>query len=180
MEASKNELKNASIEKASLGDKLEQTVQEMETLKMKQALEELKCKVCAISFKSSVTLTEHIRENHFKDQVCQTRKPVANANIQTNDKEIICEYPCYYCDYVIASFEDLMNHKTDCPVLDNCDDKCDQCEAAFNQRTDLINHYKNIHPEITINWCDFCQAGFDKIEELQCHIRIEHRNYLPG
>ena len=127
-----------------------------------------------------MTLTQHIREKHHKDQVCQTRKTVANVTIQTDDDEVNSEYPCYYCDYWITSYEDLVNHKEDCPVLDIRDDKCDQCDARFKLRTDLMDHYKNIHPEISIIWCDFCQAGFDMIEELQCHIRIEHRDYLPG
>ena len=177
MEASEKELNKFSIEKKGLGNKLDQTIKEMEILKVKQVTEELKCKVCAISFESSVTLTQHIRENHQKKQVCQTRKAVANVTIQTNVEEIICEYRCFYCDYVIVSYEDLMNHKGDCPVLDICDDKC---EAKFKHRSDLMDHYKNFHPEITIICYDFCQAGFDKIEDLQCHLRIEHRNYLPG
>ena len=46
----------------------------MENLKKKQLIEELKCKVCAISYKSTVSLTQHIREKHQRDQVSQTKK----------------------------------------------------------------------------------------------------------
>ena len=181
-EGTDNDLKNVNIEKIAVDKKLDKIVKEMENLKKKQLIEELKCNVCAISYKSTVSLTQHIREKHQRDQVSQTKKAVANFATQTSDNatEDNSEYPCYYCDYAIKSFEDLMNHKGDCPLLDLDQDKCDQCGGNFENRTDLIDHFRNIHPEKSIVWCDFCQAGFETIEELQCHIRIEHRNYLPG
>ena len=107
------------------------------------------------------------------------------------------KYPCFYCDEEIIDLKILQKHqdkctetgivheqiadqKDNCPVLDMAQDDCDQCGAKFEYRTDLIEHFKHNHPEVSIVWCDFCQAGFEAIEELQCHIRVEHRNYLPG
>ena len=135
-----------------------------------------KCSLCDSDFVQAVELSEHIRSNHSKDQVSQTRTLNKIVYTQTEEKIETCEYPCFYCDYVITSCKDLMQHKGDCPVFP---DKCDQCDAKFRYRSDLIDHYKTNHPEITLVWCDFCQAGFDALEELQCHIRTEHRNYLP-
>ena len=132
---------------------------------------ELNCSHCDLKFESKVALSQHVRENHYKNQVSQTKEEKTITN---------CEYLCYYCDYAITSSEDLKKHKGDYPGLDMCQDKCDQCDAKFEFRRDLIDHFKNSHPEISIVWCDFCQAGFETIEELQCHIRMEHRNYLPG
>ena len=80
------------------------------------------------------------------------------------------EYPCYYWDSVLTDSEDLTKHKYDCPVPDKLQDKCDQCGGKFEYRI------QNIHSLTG----DFCQAGFERIEELQCHMRMEHRNYLPG
>ena len=129
------------------------------------------CSHCDLKLESKVSLSQHLRDKHFKNEVSQTKK---------EEKKETYEHPCFYCDHVICSFEDLMIHKGDFPVIDICRDKCDQCDAKFEYRTDLIDHYKNNHPETSIVWCDFCQAGFKTLEELQSHIRIEHRNYLPG
>ena len=114
--ASKDDQKIINKQKVAVDNKLEQIVKEFETLKKKQVIKELTCKVCDISFENTVTLTQHIREMHHRDQVCQTRKSVANVTIQTDDNEIICDYPCFYCDHIIASFDDLMSHIGDCPV----------------------------------------------------------------
>ena len=131
----------------------------------------LKCSLCDSDFVQAVELRNHIRSYHCKDQVSQTR--TLNKIVSTQTEEMIetCEYPCFYCDYDITSFEDLMQHKGDCPVYQ---DKCDQCNAKFTHRSELINHYKINNPELSLVWCDFCQAGFQTLDVLQCHIRIEH------
>ena len=141
----------------------------------------LKCSLCDSDFVQAVELRKHIRSNHCKDQVSQTRTVNKFVSTQTDEKIETCEseYPCFYCDYVITSFEDLMQHKGDCPVLEMFQDKCDQCDAKFTYRSDLIDHYKTNHPEISLVWCDFCQAGFGALAELQCHIRMVHKNNLP-
>ena len=131
---------------------------------------EYKCSHCDLELESKVSLSQHLRDEHFKNQVSQTKN---------EEKEENFEHLCFYCDHVITSIEDLKKHRSDCPVLD-CQDKCDQCDSKFRYRTDLIDHFKSNHPEISIVWCDFCQAGYETLEELQSHIRMEHRNYLPG
>ena len=184
LKETKTNLKNVNIEKIAVEKKLDKLEKEMEIIKKKQVVEKLKCKVCDISFESSVFLTQHIREKHSRDQVCQTRQSVASVTIQTDEEATLdtWEYPCYYCDYVINSSEELKNHREDCSVclgLDLGKDKCDQCDEKFEHRTELIDHYQNNHPDIFIIWCDFRQAGFDMLEDLRGHIRMEHTDYIP-
>ena len=178
------ECKQHIQDKVELREKLENALLELEVKKGKNTENnnELKinCSLCDADFMKAVDLRQHIRSNHCKDQVSQTRSQNKIVSTQTEEKIETSEYPCFYCDHVITSLEDLMKHKYECPVFDRYQDKCDQCDAKFEYRSDLINHYKANHPEISIIWCDFCQAGFETIGELQSHIRIEHRDYLPG
>ena len=177
------ECKQLIEENVKLKEKLDNALLELEAAKKKKDTEnnnELQCSLCDADFLQSVELKHHIRSNHYRDQVGQTRTLNKIVSTQTEENIETIEYPCFYCDYVIASFEDLIEHKGNCSVSEMYQDKCDLCDAKFAYRSDLIHHYKTNHPEISIVWCGFCQAGFEAIEELQCHIRFEHRNYLPG
>ena len=179
------ECKQLIEDKVELKEKLENAILELDAVKKEKGIEnnnelKIKCSLCDADFVQAIELRQHVRAKHCKDQVSQTRTFNKVVSTQTEENIETCEHPCFYCDYVITSFEDLINHKGDCPVLDINQDKCDQCEAKFEYRSDLIDHYKDNHPEISIIWCDFCQAGFETLEDLQCHIRMEHRNYLPG
>ena len=169
-------------DKVKLKERLENALSELNAVKKEKDTVnnnelKLKCSMCDSDFVQAVDLRKHVRSNHCKDQVSQTRTFNKIVSTQTEENIETCEYPCFYCDNVITSIEDLMQHKGDCPVYQ---DKCDQCDAKFRYRSDLIDHYKTKHPEMSLVWCDFCQAGFEGLEELQGHIRIEHRNYLPG
>ena len=177
------ECKQLIEENVELKEKLDNALLELEAAKKEKDTEnnnELQCSLCDADFLQSVELKHHIRSNHYRDQVGQTRTLNKIVSTQTEENIETIEYPCFYCDYVIASFEDLIEHKGNCSVSEMYQDKCDLCDAKFAYRSDLIHHYKTNHPEISIVWCGFCQAGFESIEELQCHIRFEHRNYLPG
>ena len=131
-------------------------------------------------------LKEHVRRNHQKDQVCQTQ-PIQTEVFPDIEEKPVEEnftppYPCFYCGKLINSASDLVTHKTnDCQTsLEEYQDTCDHCSLEFKERSDLIKHYKGSHPELAIVWCDFCQAGYGELSELQTHIRLEHREYLPN
>ena len=87
-----------------LEKKLDDCVLELDSLKQKQLVEnnnivKLKCSVGAIHFDSGVSLRQHIREKHHKDQVSQTRTSSVEDLKQTDDntENLNCEYPCFYC-----------------------------------------------------------------------------------
>ena len=182
MKAKEIEIGKLNNEIVTVKSRLDASCIELETMRQNENnnIVEYLCKFCGKKYFEANELRQHIRTKHYKDQVSQTGTLNKIVATQTEEKIETSEYPCFYCDHVITSLEDLMNHKGDCPLLDVCQDKCDQCDAKFEHRIDLIDHYKANHPELSIIWCDFCQAGFETLEVLQCHIRIEHRNYLPG
>ena len=69
------------MEKMVVQKKKDKLIKEMEIIQKMLAIEKLKCKVCAISLESSVHLTQHIRETHHRDQVCQTTKSVSTVKM---------------------------------------------------------------------------------------------------
>ena len=52
-----------------------------------------------------------MKTNYFKDQTCQT----LNCELPKETSEaLICEYPCFYCSYMIRSEDCLQRHLSEC------------------------------------------------------------------
>jgi len=49
---------------------------------------------------------------------------------------------------------------------------CSVCERQFNQRSNALTHYKNIHTNVR-KQCPYCNVS---VKKLQCHIRDVHSN----
>jgi len=57
-------------------------------------MKEFNCSHCELKFESKVALSQHVRENHFKNQVSQTKE----ENMITT-----CEYPCLATTVIMLS-----------------------------------------------------------------------------
>ena len=126
------ECKHLTNEKKELQKKFDKKLSELDVMKNERLLENnnkvnFKCSFCDDKYECAVELSQHVRRNHYKDQISQTRQAFANIFTQTEEKSetITCEYPCFYCGNIICSSEDLQKHKLECheaslPFQDDC------------------------------------------------------------
>ena len=142
--------------------------------------DEIKCQHCDFKCESIVQLGQHVRSNHFKNQVSQTK----NLNI---DREIsFTMYPCFYCSKVIQSLHDLEEHKTVCyTIKDFAPFPCNMCGAQCPEEADLGMHRTTYHELGTFNaelgieifWCDVCPITCRSKVDLDFHIRGCHEEF---
>ena len=94
------------VENDKLKEVLHDTELELEKYKLEKQTESESlyvCSKCGSNFKSYKILKQHIRSEHSQCRATQ------------KDKDgILEEYPCYYCDRVIVSTNDLEMHGTTC------------------------------------------------------------------
>ena len=117
------ECKGCKNDKIVLETKVNKCLFDIDSIKKDQVLLnnnnplKIQFPVCEVDFASKATLSEHVRESHQKDQVCQTRISKIEAFTQTKDEDetIDSEHACVYCDVTIKnSEENLFNHLFDC------------------------------------------------------------------
>merc|ERR1712183_992404 len=113
----------------------------------------------------------------LKESSVQTETETKTTEQVTN-----LTYPCFYCGKEIGSKSELIMHKRI-----GCKESirppsipCYQCGGSCTDKRQLRDHYKTVHPEVVYFWCDFCYMNFASLEKLQCHIRSQHRDYLPS
>ena len=56
---------------------------------------------------------------------------------------------------------------------------CPECEKPFNQKSNMVKHYKTIHLETVVIICQECGRDFNQASALRRHIKIVHKKELP-
>ena len=207
-----SEIKEINKENDNLKAKLDQCMKEfnsfkLETNHMKKKQASFECNFCAMIFDSGVELSQHVRDNHVKHQVSQTKITDVEMSTQTEETYEVaeCEYPCFYCGQMLTSSESsLSTHLSECPELgllvDDLNENennepnpsiqtslpppslppllfappfhpphpfspfvgfprevsCNSCHEKFPHEVVLKRHYSEVHPEITLFWCNVC------------------------
>lgn len=152
------------------------------------------CPYCNFEFSSRVDVSDHVRVNHVKDEVCQTQEsPIKSV------------YPCFYCEKEIMNTTDCIEkHQKDCmePTLSfkhtthtsykpppklnsfsgpsfllNTDFPCYTCPAIFTNKSDVRTLYDFSHPEKILFWCEVCLTNFGSDRGLKSHMRNQHKIY---
>ena len=118
LEAKNEECKVLHDINSSVRTELDQCVLQLDLLKLESQVEQrvdFKCNYCDMIFESKVQLSEHVRADHIKHQVSQTR--MRKVEIFTQTEEIFenyeFEYPCFYCGQGMTS-TNLEVHQTEC------------------------------------------------------------------
>ena len=120
-----SEFANLHKEKVKVEEQLKTELKEIETLKQIVSENEKKvqtldtCYICEDKFKSKVELSQHIRGNHVKEQVTQTKR----QKLITSE---FFKYPCFYCDEEISDLKILQEHQDKCTETGIGDQK-DNC-----------------------------------------------------
>jgi hypothetical protein len=82
---------------------------------------EYKCFYCENKYKTLVQLSKHVRTEHYKNQVSQTRgmdvDRTRNKSSQYEKDHNFEVYPCFYCDCLFACSGDFEGHETTCTVF---------------------------------------------------------------
>ena len=189
-----SDLTNLHKEKGKVDKELKESLAELEIFKqtfsepIKKVETVYTCPFCEDKFKCKIELSQHVRIKHVRDQVSQTE-------IQKIQKSDISDYPCFYCDEEIKSYETLLKHRTECPEIGVFEEEyasphdidntefgyqdtfpCDECEAQCVSLQDWGRHKKTYHPdpEVTTLWCDICPLYFEKDIDLKFHKRGCH------
>ena len=192
--------------------RLEESLLKLVIMKEEKVLENnnmvnFKCSLCDFKHESAVELSAHVRENHYKDQVSQTKTPSNEiTTIQREKKDETYEYPCFYCGQIISSKESLQSHQIEChnsdlgfhdriyretyfhpvlpafphhpPFLLPLEVSCYKCCEKFKNKSELRTHCNASHPDLVLFWCDFCLTNFGSERGLQSHIRNKHKDYV--
>ena len=199
LDAKNEECKVLQDINSSVRTELDQCVQKVNLMKLESQVEkkvDFKCNYCDMIFECKVQLSEHVRADHIKHQVSQTRMKKVENFTQTEEifENYDLEYPCFYCNQGMTT-NNLETHQSECCELGSVvyEDEvsqsvllpastifpCDQCNSEFSDRGELQNHYTTTHPERLLYWCDFCGSKCENLIDLQYHIRSVHRNLLP-
>ena len=142
--------------------------------------DEIKCEHCDFKCESPVQLGPHVRSEHFKNQVSQTK------NLKTDREISFTTYSCFYCSKVIKSVTDLEEHKTVCyTIKDFAPFPCSLCGAQCPEEADLGRHRTTYHGQGTFNeelgieifWCDVCPLTCRSKVQLDFHIRGCHEEF---
>jgi hypothetical protein len=56
---------------------------------------------------------------------------------------------------------------------------CPECDKPFNQKSNMVKHYKTIHLETVVIVCQECGRDFNQASALRRHIKIVHKKELP-
>ena len=155
--------------KADYEKRLEESLLELKNAKcVKQSL---LCDLCEFESKSQVAFKEHVRRYHLREQRTQT----SLDGIKSVEKD--WEHPCFYCDKIIISSEDLQFHKCEYHEQWLCDSEyqedfnlfqCDDCGAECENKTDLDGHISSYH-ELGTFYCNICPLKFSTNGDLYFH-----------
>ena len=95
-------------------------------------------------------MSEHVRRNHYKDEVCQTE-------LIDNIEMLNVEYPCYYCDKSIQNTsEQLSKHR-------------EECRESISLSNENNKDFFQPVPVATIQFDPFYQLSFIFPRDVPCY-----------
>lgn len=107
------------------------------------------CVVCARSFKSSESLSTHLKSHKSKS---------------AEDSE----YTCKLCHDVFPTFTDILRHSKN--HIENATHQCAICNKLFVIGDELIDHFLR-HKGMKPHQCPVCEKSFLKLHKLNVHLR---------
>ena len=70
----------------------------------KKQNKEFKCQFCDLNVETRVKLSKHVKRSNYRDQASQISE--CDRSKETREPST-CEYPCFYCGYIIRTKEHL-------------------------------------------------------------------------
>ena len=133
-------------------------------LKLKEQANDIKfkCDLCDFYVESRVELGEHIKINHYKDHQCQTSEGEMSKE---SSKPSICEYPCFYCGYMIKTVEQLQKHVSECQdtgfvISGNISVRENARQLDMNEELEAyLQHVQKMAARVFK--CDICEETFE-------------------
>ena len=198
------ECKYLNSDKIAIAEQLHECKVQLEVLKSYKLIEnsetkEFKCSHCENKYDSLVELSQHVRTEHFKHQVSQTRRMnVDNKSSQYETDHNFEVFPCFYCDCLLRCSSELEGHATTFTVFGELLQSestginmfpCAQCEFLSASMEELLAHMNNYHSDNLVvseplnnedaYTCDFCGIVLGTLGGLRSHIRSLHKEMLP-
>jgi Zinc-finger associated domain (zf-AD)/Zinc-finger double-stranded RNA-binding/Zinc finger, C2H2 type/C2H2-type zinc finger len=112
--------------------------------------QDFSCVVCERTFKSSESLSTHLKSHKLK----------------SNEKQ---EYDCKLCHDVFPTFTDIIRHSKN--HIENATHQCTICSKLFVVGDELIDHFLR-HKGLKPHQCPVCEKSFLKLHKLNVHMRI--------
>ena len=136
-------------------------------------------------------MKDHVRKQHSQSKACQ---------YQIQENSYFENSPCFYCDKVITSKEELAEHYMTCSEVimmdendqevpdqfDDCYYSCDMCMEKFSCFEDLGGHRSVFHgmgavkmrQQLEFYNCDICPLIYNSELELDDHLENCHMDYV--
>lgn len=112
--------------------------------------QDFSCVVCGRTFKSSESLTTHLKSHK-------------NKSVEDD------EYTCKLCHDVFPTFTDIARHSKN--HIENAQYQCAICNKLFVVGDELIDHFLR-HKGMKPHQCPVCEKSFLKLHKLNVHMRI--------
>ena len=139
------DIKSVLNEKDSLKERLEVTLSELSTARIKREKEQIKvkeekkqCTLCTLEFDAYSDLKNHLRTSHVKNKETQTFMTALS-------ERKFEQYTCFYCDKMIISEQVLEAHKIACHGAFLSDSLCNVCGFKCKDYSDLRWHNTVFH-----------------------------------
>lgn len=111
--------------------------------------QEFLCVVCGRNFKSSESLTTHLKTH-------KSKSPEDG------------EYTCKLCHDTFPTFTDILRHSKN--HIENATHQCAICNKLFVVGDELIDHFLR-HKGMKPHQCPVCEKSFLKLHKLNVHMR---------
>ena len=139
------DIKSVLNEKYSLKERLEVTLPELSTARIKREKEQIKvkeekkqCTLCTLEFDAYSDLKNHLRTSHVKNKETQTFMTALS-------ERKFEQYTCFYCDKMIIAEQVLEAHKISCNGAFLSDSLCNVCGFKCKDYSDLRWHKTVFH-----------------------------------
>ena len=153
------------------------------------------CSTCGKIFYDKFNRKRHeltIHENLGKFECNNCSKKFANlADLQYHKESHHSEKPskveCDMCGKCFKNNLSLQKHKSNFHVSSN-DHKCDNCNASFTLKDNLMRHRREDHSKLMIDWnqihfreelmfkCNICEKYFKRKHNLKVHQQTVHQD----
>lgn len=124
------------------------------------------CAYCDFACSNKDTLTEHVIENHWSENISKDQQTSIDNNL-SNDLLGKRTYECYLCGYK-STYSKMKDHFT--KHTGNKDHKCTICEKRMGRKSDWYRHMSR-HQKVKQFKCSFCPKQFMERAQTLYHER---------